>query len=171
MTKRFVRTLIIFLILLCNFGCDRIAKMVVRQNIRDNQQFAFLDNHVTFMKVENKGAFLSLGDSMSHPLRLLLLSIMPLLVLGYGLYYLLTHKSLSRNTLIGISFVLGGGLGNVFDRLVYGSVTDFLHIDFGIFQTGVFNLADVSIMMGMILIVGEYFIGKESLDNQVDQLP
>jgi signal peptidase II len=123
------------------------------------------------MKVENTGAFLSLGNSLSHPVRFVLLSIIPLLVLGYGLFFLLTNKHVSKVTLTGICFVLGGGLGNVFDRIVYGSVTDFLHIDFGIFQTGVFNLADVSIMTGMILIVFDYFKTREPVNEPGDQLP
>ena len=52
--------------------------------------------------------------------------------------------------LIGLCFVIGGGVGNLFDRMVYGSVTDFLYLKFGVFQTGIFNMADVSIMTGML---------------------
>jgi len=63
--------------------------------------------------------------------------------------------------LVGISFVLGGGIGNMYDRIVHGSVTDFMHIDFIIFQTGIFNMADVSIMMGMFLILIRSFLNKE----------
>jgi signal peptidase II len=55
--------------------------------------------------------------------------------------------------LTGFCFVIGGGIGNVFDRIVYGSVTDFLHINFGFFQTGIFNLADLSIMTGVFIIL------------------
>jgi signal peptidase II len=55
--------------------------------------------------------------------------------------------------IIGISFIIGGGIGNIFDRIVHGSVTDFLHIDMGIFKTGIFNLADVSIMFGTACIL------------------
>jgi len=55
--------------------------------------------------------------------------------------------------LIGFCFVIGGGIGNLFDRIVHGSVTDFLHVDFGFFQTGIFNMADLSIMMGIFIVV------------------
>ena len=48
----------------------------------------------------------------------------------------------------------------MYDRIIYGSVTDFLHIDFVIFQTGIFNLADVSIMAGMFLILIQSFRKK-----------
>ncbi len=50
-------------------------------------------------------------------------------------------------------FLIGGGIGNIYDRIVYGSVTDFLHMDFVLFRTGIFNLADVSIMVGIGLLL------------------
>ena len=58
-------------------------------------------------------------------------------------------------------FLIGGGLGNIFDRALYGSVTDFLHIDFGLFQTGIFNMADVSVMVGVFtILLYSYFFKK-----------
>jgi signal peptidase II len=55
--------------------------------------------------------------------------------------------------LIGWCFVIGGGTGNLYDRIIHGSVTDFLHLDLRLFQTGIFNMADVSIMTGMFIII------------------
>jgi signal peptidase II len=99
---------------------------------------------LTLTKIENTGAFLSLGQSMPKILRTIFLTILPLIILGLTFIYLLTKKNLSSFKVVGLCFVIGGGVGNLFDRVVYGSVTDFLHIDFGIFQTGIFNMADVS---------------------------
>ena len=67
-------------------------------------------------------------------------------------------------TLVGFCCIIGGGIANVYDRIVYGSVTDFLHLDFGGFlRTGIFNLADVSVMVGMgCLIVGSFKKKKEA---------
>ena len=69
-------------------------------------------------------------------------------------------KSLSNLTSLGICFVVGGGLGNIYDRLIYGSVTDFLHINFVIFQTGIFNMADVSIIAGTFAIVCDTYLNR-----------
>ncbi|MFA6946987.1 MAG: signal peptidase II [Pedobacter sp.] len=64
--------------------------------------------------------------------------------------------------LTGWCFVIGGGIGNLYDRIVHGSVTDFLHLDLGVFQTGIFNMADVSIMLGMVLILsGSVLFSKD----------
>ncbi|MGB3075106.1 MAG: signal peptidase II [Chitinophagales bacterium] len=50
-------------------------------------------------------------------------------------------------------FVIGGGIGNLIDRMLYGSVTDFLFIHSGMFRTGIFNMADTSIMLGSLLFI------------------
>jgi signal peptidase II len=85
--------------------------------------------------------------------RIGLLVFIPTLVLGFGVYFIFRKKDIRTATLFGICCVLGGGIGNIFDRIMYGSVTDFLHIDFVLFQTGVFNLADVSIMAGVFIVL------------------
>ncbi len=151
------RTLIILVILIINVSCDQISKSIVRNTIEYNERIGLVNDYVTLTKVENVGAFLSLGNSLPNISRIILLIILPVLAMAFGLYFLLTRTTMSKATLIGLSFVLGGGIGNMYDRITYGSVTDFLHIDFVIFQTGVFNMADVSIMIGMFLILIQSF--------------
>ena len=62
-------------------------------------------------------------------------------------------KKLDNLSLVGFSLIIGGGVANIFDRVVYGSVTDFLFINLGFFKTGIFNIADLSVTTGMILIL------------------
>jgi signal peptidase II len=83
--------------------------------------------------------------------------------LGLGFFYLMTKRNLTNMTIVGICFIIGGGAGNIYDRLIYGSVTDFLHIDFVIFQTAIFNMADVSIMTGVFAIVFDAFRARLNL--------
>ena len=150
-------------ILISNIGCDQISKSIVRQRIQYNEQFGFISNHLTLTKIENTGAFLSLGNSLPKYLRTTLLTILPLIALVLAFVYLLTRKNLTNSTITGICFIVGGGVGNIYDRIVYGSVTDFLHIDFGIFQTGIFNMADVSIMTGMFIILFASYFNRTSI--------
>lgn len=156
-TKFFLRPFIILVMLILNVSCDQISKSIVRQNIDYNEKIGLMNDFVTLTKVENIGAFLSLGNSLPEGIRIILLMILPGFAMAYGLYFLLTRTTMSRSTLVGLSFVLGGGIGNMYDRITYGSVTDFVHIDFVLFQTGVFNMADVSIMLGMFLILMQCF--------------
>jgi len=152
-TRQIIRVVVILAILISNVSCDQISKNIVRQTIEYNEQIGFVHDYLTLTKVENTGAFLSLGNELPNALRIILLIALPVLVMTYGLFFLFTKMNLSRSMLVGISFVLGGGIGNMYDRIIHGSVTDFLHIDFVIFQTGIFNMADVSIMTGMFLIL------------------
>lgn len=156
--RRILRVLMILAVLGSNIGCDQISKNVARQKLEYHEAVSLAGNYVTLIKVENTGAFLSLGRSLPLPVKIVLLTVIPLIVLGLAILFVLTRRNLHEGSLVGILFIVGGGIGNVYDRLVYGSVTDFLHIDFGIFETGIFNMADVSIMTGMFLIlIGSLF--------------
>lgn len=151
--------------LVANIGCDQVSKSIVRGRIGEFDQVSVIDNFFTLYKVENKGAFLSLGSALPESLRFILLSLFPLAVLGFGLGYLFLKKNMNPYTWLGFAFVIGGGMGNLYDRLVHGSVTDFMHMNFGLFQTGIFNMADVSIMTGMgIVILGSFMKRPKKTD-------
>lgn len=149
MKIRIIKAVLVLILLISNVGCDQISKRIVRERIGEQQEFRFLNDHLTLMKIENSGAFLSLGESLPLPIKLILLVIVPSLLLAWATIFVLTRQNLSTKTFVGIAFIIGGGIGNLYDRVVHGSVTDFLHIDFGFFQTGIFNMADVSIMVGI----------------------
>jgi len=155
------RTLILLLIVMANIGCDQVTKKVVRKTIVPGENITVIDHVVTLTNVENSGAFLSLGDSLAKPVKIFLLSVVPMLVLVGGLYILFTRKGMTRISVLALGCIIGGGLGNLYDRMLYGSVTDFMHIDFGIFQTGIFNMADVSIMAGMVMIIIHEYTKKK----------
>lgn len=169
-TKKIVRTLAIAVILISNIGCDQISKNMARQNIDYHEQISLMNDYLMITRVENAGAFLSVGHSLPQPFKSLLLTILPLTVLVMALIHLFTKKGLSNLMIMGICFVLGGGFGNLYDRIVYGSVTDFLHLDFGLFRTGIFNMADVSIMIGMFLILMDsYYLSTKTDDKVADE--
>lgn len=147
------RNICLLTILLINISCDQISKSIIRKELIPQQEITVIPNHITLTHVENSGAFLSLGSSLPSTLKFILLSLIPAGVLITALIFLFTQKQIGRSAQIALCFVVGGGLGNLYDRIFRGSVTDFLHIDFMIFQTGIFNLADVSIMTGIALFL------------------
>lgn len=157
------RNIFIILLVLANAGCDQLSKNAARANLEYYETIDVVGKHIILTKIENTGAFLSTGDSLNTNVKFIFLSLLPLLALAYGIYYLLTNTSLHQLLVLGICFVIGGGLGNLFDRLWYGAVTDFLHIDFFIFKTGIFNLADVSIMAGVIMIMINLYLSPKRL--------
>jgi signal peptidase II len=159
------RTVVFLLILCLNLGCDQVTKSVIRGHINYYDQYYYFNNHVTLLHVENTGAFLSLGDKLVQPFRFILLTLLPVLALVGGLAYVLVKKNLGNLMSIGIIFCIGGGMGNLYDRIVHGSVTDFMHVKFGALQTGIFNAADVSIMIGLGLILLDAFLKRKEQKN------
>lgn len=149
--------ILILAIVMFNIGCDQITKSIVRDHVQSNANIKVITDKITLTNVENSGAFLSVGDSLHSGIKFVLLLLLPLVVLLMGVYFVMTRKNLSPLLIFGICCVIGGGAGNLYDRIIYGSVTDFIHIDFVIFQTGVFNAADLSIMLGMLLIMVDSF--------------
>ncbi|WP_121808850.1 signal peptidase II [Mucilaginibacter kameinonensis] len=153
--KGISRILGIVLILVLSIALDRVTKIYIREHIHISDNIFVIKNFFTILHAENSGAFLSLGDSLQNPWKFILLSLLPLLALAFGVFYVMLKPLIGKLTTIGIVLVIAGGAGNLYDRMLYGSVTDFMHMNFGIFQTGVFNVADVSIMIGMGLILLE----------------
>jgi signal peptidase II len=153
--RQTVRNFAILVIVLCNVSCDQISKNIVRERIDYNESIHFLSNRLTLTKVENTGAFLSLGNNLPEAFKLFLLVLLPLITLLGAIVYIMIKQDISKVFILGACFTIGGGIGNLYDRILFGSVTDFLHINFGFFQTGIFNMADVSIMIGMgFLLIG-----------------
>ncbi|KQM74862.1 signal peptidase II [Pedobacter sp. Leaf216] len=155
-----LRWSVLLLLLTLNFGCDQISKNIVRTEISDYEHISIIKDRFTLTKVENSGAFLSLGDNMPYIFRIIILTGLPLLFLAYGLYFLFAKPNLPASMQIAICFLIGGGIGNLYDRIVHGSVTDFMHLDLYLFQTGVFNFADISIMIGVGILLFQSFRSK-----------
>jgi signal peptidase II len=163
------RIILLLVILILNIAGDQVTKSMMRAHIGFYDQYPFFDGHVTLLHVENSGAFLSLGDKLMQPFRFILLTLVPIFALVAALGYVLVKKRLSMLFSVGIVFCIGGGIGNLYDRIVHGSVTDFMHLQFGPLQTGIFNAADVSIMIGLGLILLDAFLRrKESKEVTVE---
>jgi signal peptidase II len=171
-TKGMTRLMLVLLIVVCNIGCDQVSKKMVRTNVDSNKTVPVIGNYLLLTNVENTGAFLSLGNSLSRPAKNIILAVFPLLALAAALIYILTKKTISTTTIWGLCFIVGGGIGNIFDRIVYGSVTDFLYIQAGIFHTGIFNMADLSIVTGVsIIFLHSIFKKKSGINDEAAELP
>ena len=160
------RNLFIALIVIFNVAIDQISKVWVRATFIYGETKRLIGDTFIMQYVENEGAFLGMGSDMNPTLHFILLKLLPLLVLGYVIYYIVKTKSLDRTSLIAFCFIVGGGLSNVFDRFAFNKVTDFLFIDLGgVFKTGIFNIADVAVTTGMVMLIFSNFIFKNKKDT------
>ena len=156
-----MRSLLILILVIFNIGLDQISKGIVRETVIPGSRTELLGKQLQLMNVENSGAFLSMGSDSNPTVKLIFLLILPVIVLGVVLYYVLTNTTLDRLSIVGFSSIAGGGIANLYDRFLYGSVTDFLFMDFGgVFRTGIFNVADLSVTTGMILLLISSFLNR-----------
>jgi len=164
------RSIYIILVIVLTIAADQVSKVLVRENIvlrtdiNPGERIALVGDAFIMMHVENKGAFLGMGSELNETLRIVLLLVLPIVVLGYVLRHVFKDKSLDNWSLFAFASIIGGGIANVFDRIVFGKVTDFLFIDLGgVFRTGIFNLADLSVTTGMIILLLMSFKKKKKV--------
>jgi len=157
-----IRNLCIISLVVLNIILDQLSKFWIRGNVAPYNDINIIADYFIITNVENSGAFLGLGSDFSPVIKSILLLALPVGVLVTVLVYVFKDKSIDKLSLIGYSSIIGGGIGNIYDRFLYGSVTDFLFIDLGgVFKTGIFNIADLSVTTGMILIIWASFKNKE----------
>jgi signal peptidase II len=153
----------VILLIVFNIAIDQISKVVVRNTIDPTERIKVIGDFFQMMNVENTGAFLGMGSDMNPSLKLIFLLIIPVVVLGYLVYYILTNKELDRLSVIALSCIAGGGIANVFDRIAFGSVTDFFYLYLNdTFRTGIFNVADMSVSFGMIILLCTTFFSNKN---------
>ena len=155
------RKVFIILLVIANITVDQISKFWVRAVVEPFSSSPIIGKYLTLRNVENDGAFLGMGGDLNPTIKLFVLLIIPAAVLLFVLYFMFKEKQMDKLSLIGFSCVVGGGIANVFDRFVYGSVTDFLFIDLGFVRTGIFNIADLSVTTGMVLILWSSFMQRK----------
>jgi signal peptidase II len=104
--------------------------------------------------VENTGAAMSLGANLPQPYNFWLLSIIPLMVMLAMITYALMHiRQFNTFRIVAFSLVFAGGIGNIIDRILRDRhVTDFMNLGIDNMRTGIFNMADVCITVGVICL-------------------
>ncbi len=159
---KFNRTTWIIVIIAINIIIDQISKVIVRAEIAYREVIELIGDKFILTNVSNTGAFLGMGSDLNPTVKMIFLLILPVLVLAYVIYYIITNKALDRASTISFSCIVGGGISNVFDRIAFGEVTDFLHIDLGNnIRTGIFNIADMSVTFGMIVLLYASFKSRK----------
>ncbi|MBV1923226.1 MAG: signal peptidase II, partial [Flavobacteriaceae bacterium] len=120
--NRLLKIFVSLLVIFCNISCDQISKEKVRKEISTNETINVINDNFILTKVENTGAALSLGENLSPQLKIVFLQILPILFLVLMFFYIIKIKNISSLNLVAISFMIGGGIGNIYDRILYNSV-------------------------------------------------
>src|SRR5262249_25063212 len=141
--------LMLLLLIAATIGCDRVAKRVAATALAGTEHRSFFGDTVRLQYVENAGAFLGLGAEWPAPMRTALFSVGNGLLL-FAMAFVATRLRWRAPGLLGLALLFAGGASNLLDRLTSGKVIDFMNIGLGSVRTGVFNVADMAIMLGAI---------------------
>ena len=148
------RIKIILLVSLAGVGFDQFTKALATQHLSKTGMVSYFNDMLRIGYTENVGAFLGLGNDLPEHYRFWIFVVaVGALLLGL-LSYLILNVRQPTYPLIGLSLVFSGGLSNFYDRVINnGAVVDFINIGFGPIRTGVFNLADMLILIGLFIYV------------------
>ena len=149
----------LLLLILATIGCDRVTKHFAAATLADMPTQSFLADTVRLEYAENPGAFLGLGASWPEATRIAVFAIGNGLLL-LGLVVAAFRLRRSGAALAGLSLLLAGGASNLVDRVARGTVVDFLNVGIGPLRTGIFNVADMAIMLGMAVVVCAGYSGR-----------
>ncbi|QDG52546.1 signal peptidase II [Persicimonas caeni] len=144
---------IVLFVLLGSVGCDQVTKVAARQHLDGRGTLSYLGDTFRLTYAENHGAFLGMGSSLPEGMRTLIFTgLVAVFLLGL-LVWVLRTADISKMAVVAASLVIGGGIGNLIDRVAFnGGVTDFMNMGIGSLRTGIFNVADVWIMAGVVLL-------------------
>jgi signal peptidase II len=135
-------------------GCDQAAKHLARTYLEDRPPISLLADSLRLIHVENPGAFLGLGAAWPEALRDGIFMVgVPLILVAFAIYFV-KYRAASWLGLGAAGLMIGGGLSNLIDRIAFGGfVTDFLNVGLGPLRTGIFNLADMAVLIGAAVLV------------------
>lgn len=146
---------------------DRLAKLSVERNISLHDSISVIPGFFRLTHIENRGAAFGLfADSPSEwKIAVLVLFSLVALVIVSALLWKNSHAM--NTTGVGLALILGGAVGNLWDRLVSGHVVDFLLFYIGQYQWPAFNVADSAIVIGAGLLVFEILFTKAPAHEKI----
>ncbi len=166
LVKKLVKLLPFYWVSLIVIILDQVSKYVVRSSIEPGQIIKLSPKLIWLTFIQNTGAAFSF--SFGNPLiNRFLFIIISLIAVTFIIY--LSIKSKNRLEILSFALILGGALGNLIDRIFIGSVTDFIWCDFpDIIMTRwpVFNIADSSIVIAIILMIASTLFQKEKHEEK-----
>ena len=148
------RLLLLSAVLGLSVGCDQATKVIAISNLQGKPSHSYLGDIFRLTFAKNDGAFLSLGSQLPDAARFWVLTVaVGALLLGIVVFTAVSAK-LNPAQVSGYAMIAGGGLSNWMDRARNsGSVDDFMNLGIGRLRTGIFNVADLAILVGIAFLL------------------
>ena len=152
------RNIIILIIIIFSFFLDLLTKNYALNHLIINHSLS-INNFLNFTLAFNYGAAFSFLSDAGGWQRwfFIAFSFIVIIVISYMMIYD------DNSPYIAFSFVIGGALGNLNDRIIYGYVIDFIEVYYNAFYWPIFNIADVAISIGVILLLHNIIFNKKKI--------
>ncbi len=150
------------LIALTIFTLDQTTKAAVEARVNLHEVIQIVPGLFRLTHVKNRGAAFGIFADSPSQLKIGLLILLSVAALGVVLALLWRHQPAAGRSGLGLALILGGAVGNLFDRLVHGSVVDFLDFYLGSFHWPTFNVADTAIVIGAGLLVLDMILSPQT---------
>jgi len=145
---------------------DFFSKIYI-SNLLDNNETIIFTNYIILEKFYNKGIAFSIFNSDSALINYTILFIIILIITFIIRFFLTQFNKLKQSEIIAYSLIIGGAVGNMIDRIIHGYVLDFIFIHFNSFYfPAIFNLADVSISLGVFFLLLAY-LKEKKIDDKI----
>lgn len=141
---------------------DQLIKLIITSNMNLTEEIVLIPNFFSLYYLKNTGAAFSILGNKT--LFLILISIVCLLVFKN---YIKKLNKVTTLTIISLGIVIGGIIGNLFDRVLYKAVIDYLSFNFFGYSFPVFNLADIGITVGAFLLILDILFEEKSKKHNV----
>ena len=149
MKKIYIYSLLFFII-------DFFSKLIIKTNLKLFQSIEVIPNFFNITFVYNEGAAFSILEGK----KILFILLGLLLIIGLGLF--IKKEKLTKYKTLYYSLLIGGVLGNMFDRIFYPGVVDFLDFKLFTYDAPIFNVADTFIVVATVLIIIEILLGGKN---------
>tara|TARA_B100000787_G_C16121483_1_gene262898 strand:+ start:121 stop:606 length:486 start_codon:yes stop_codon:yes gene_type:complete len=142
---------------------DQLTKALIIKNILDNQ-FIKVNSYLYLVHFKNEGAAFSFLSDAGGWQRYFL-SIVAVIASVFIIFMIKKHRD-ELYTALGLSLILGGAIGNLYNRISLGHVTDFLYFHFNDYYWPAFNVADTAISIGVVIIIYKTIIKKNDPNKE-----
>lgn len=139
---------------------DRITKNLIENLLPAGSAVTVIPGFFQITHVYNRGAAFGLFSESTSEWRSVLLIGFSVVALAVIAYLLWKSEHTLPTTAYGLTLILGGAAGNLWDRIVHGKVTDFLHFYIGSYVWPDFNVADSCIVIGAVMLMVEIVFAK-----------
>jgi signal peptidase II len=144
---------------------DRFSKWLVETYVSASDTYRVIPGFFDIVHSENRGVAFGLFNDSTSEWRTALLVVLALAAVVFVSAMLWRPEKLDRSSFWGLSLILGGAVGNVFDRIMWGRVTDFLDFYLGTYHWHTFNVADSAIVVGSGLLLLDLLRPKRQAAN------